>query len=109
MYLMSLIEILFSHPAIRRLPPEQRKEVDRLLEELVKIGRLDDFLSLQPGGPFDIRCHHVRSRQIGTRLDELGGLELMQAARSYVKRKLKKTNLAEHLDYCWQDIGEWKP
>lgn len=106
---MSLFETLFGHPAVRKLPPVQRDEVNRLLDELVKIGKLDDFLSLQPGGPFDIHCHHVRSRQIGVRLDELGGLDLMQAARSYVQRKLKKTNLAEHLDYCWQDIGEWKP
>jgi len=106
---MSLFENLFGHPAVRILPPAQKKEVDRLFDELVKIGRLDDFLSLQPGGPFDIRCHHIRARQIGVRLDELGGLDLMQAARSYVQRKLKKTNLEEHLDYCWQDIGEWKP
>lgn len=105
---MKLFEAIFGYPAIRKLPAEQKREVNKLLEELIKIGRLDDFLSLHPGGPFNIRCHHTRSRQIGERLDEIGGLELMQAARSYVKRKLKAT-LAEHLDYCWQDIGEWKP
>jgi hypothetical protein len=32
----------------------------------------------------------------------------MEAARWHVKRKLKET-MAEHLDYCWQDIGEWQP
>ncbi len=105
---MSLFETLFGHPAVRKLPPQQKNEVNRLLEELVKIGKLDDFLSLQPGGPFNIHCHHTRSRQIGERLNEIGGLALMQAARSHVMRKLK-SNLAEHLDYCWQDIGEWKP
>ena len=106
---MSLIEILFGHPAVRKLAFEQKNEVSRLFEELVKIGKMDDFLSLHPGGPFNIRCHHSRSRQIGERLNDIGGLALMEAGRSYVQRKLKKTNLAEHLDYCWQDIGDWRP
>ena len=105
---MSLLESIFGYPAINKLQPELKREVQRLLDELVKIGRTDDFLSLQPGGPFNIRCHHNRARQIGTRLDEIGSLELMTAARAFVKRKLK-ANLAEHLDYCWQNIGEWKP
>ena len=105
---MSLMESLFGYPAIRKLQSEPKREVQRLLDELVKIGKTDDYLSLQPGGPFNVRCHHNRAKQIGTRLDEIGGLELMTAARAIVKRKLKAT-LAEHLDYCWQDIGEWKP
>ncbi len=105
---MSIWERLFGHPAIRKLSPEPKREVKKLLDELVKIGELDDFLSLQPGGPFNVRCHHVRARKIGERLNEIGGLELMQAARSHVKRKLKAV-MAEHLDYCWQDIGEWQP
>lgn len=105
---MSIWEAVFGHLAIRQLPPESKREVKRLLDELVRIGNSDDFLSLQPGGQFNIRCHHVRANKIGERLNEIGGLELMQAARSYVKRKLKPV-LAEHLDYCWQDIGEWQP
>ena len=105
---MSLWEALFGHPVIRQLAPEPKREVRQLLAELVKIGERDDFLSLQPGGPFNVRCHHTRARKIGERLDEVGGLELMQAARSHVRRKLKPI-LAEHLDYCWQDIGDWQP
>lgn len=105
---MSIWEALFGHPAIRRLPPKPKQEVKRLLKELVKIGEQDDFLSLRPGSPFDARCHHICARKIGERLNEIGGLELMRAARSHVKRKLKPV-MAEHLDYCWQDIGEWQP
>ena len=41
------------------------------------------------------------------KLNQIGGLELMQAARAHVKRKLKMV-MAEHLDYCWQGIGDWK-
>jgi hypothetical protein len=105
---MSIWTRIFGHPAIRKLPPQSKKEVNKLLSELVKIGRQDDFLSTQPGGHFNVRCHHVQARRIGTRLNEIGGLELMQAARSEVKQKLKAV-MAEHLDYCWQDIGEWQP
>ncbi len=105
---MSILEAIFGYPAIRQLPPQKKKEVNKLLDELVKIGKLDDYLSLQPGGPFNVRCHHTGARKIGERLNEIGGLELMEAARSHVKRKLKPV-IAEHLDYCWQNIGEWKP
>jgi hypothetical protein len=104
---MSILEKIFGYPAINRLPSQQKQEAKKLLDELVKIGKLDDYLALQPGGPFNVRCHHTGARKIGERLNELGGLELMWAARAYVKDKLK-TTLAEHLDYCWQDIGEWQ-
>jgi hypothetical protein len=105
---MSIWEALFGYPAVRELPPADQSEVKKLFAELVKIGELDDYLSLKPGSPFDIRCHHVRARKIGSQLNEIGGLALMQAARAHVKRKLKAV-IAEHLDYCWQDIGEWQP
>ena len=104
---MSIFDLIFGHPAIRALSDEQKKEVNLLLVELVKIGRLDDYLSTSPGGHFDIRCHHTGARRIGMKLNQIGGLELMQAAREHVKRKLKMV-MAEHLDYCWQGIGDWK-
>lgn len=105
---MSIWDLLFGQPAIRELPSKQKKEVKRLLAELVKIGEQDDYLSTYPGHPFNVRCHHVGARRIGERLNEIGGLPLMEAARSHVRRKLKNV-MAEHLDYCWQDIGEWQP
>lgn len=104
---MSIWDMIFGHPAIRALDAEQKKEVNRLLVDLVKIGHLDDYLSTSPGGQFDGRCHNIGARRIGQRLHQIGGLELMQASRDHVKRKLKAV-MAEHLDYCWQNIGEWK-
>lgn len=104
---MSILEAIFGHPAIRQLPSQQKQEVKRLLDDLVKIGNLDDFLSTHPGGPFNVRCHHTRARKIGERLHEIGGLSLMDAARAHIRRKLNPV-MAEHLDYCWQDIGEWQ-
>ncbi|HPH97628.1 MAG TPA: hypothetical protein PKW33_08230 [Anaerolineaceae bacterium] len=88
--------------------PHMREEIDRLMNELVGIGQKDDFLSERPGGQFNMQCHHVRARAIGKRLHELGGLALMERARRLVKRKLK-ANMASHLDYCWSEIGDWKP
>jgi hypothetical protein len=55
-----------------------------------------------------VRCHHTGARKIGEQLNKIGGLELMDAARWHVKSKLKSV-MAEHLDYCWQNIGEWQP
>jgi len=104
---MNIWHALFGHPAIRKLPPKPKREVKRLLEELVKIGELEDYLSLHRGGDYDRNYHHKRAREIGKRLNEIGGLELMQAARAHIKRKLKPV-MAEHLDYCWQDIGDWQ-
>ncbi len=84
-----------------------REEAEKLITELIDIGRKDDFLSERPGGLFNGQCHNIRARAIGRRLNEIGGLELMQVARERVRRKLKM-NMASHLDYAWTDIGQWK-
>ncbi len=104
---MSLFNRLFGEPEIRALDPRNKAEVKELIAKLIEIGRMDDFLSLAPGGPFDIQCHHRDARRIGLRLNQIGGEKLMQAARQTVKYRLKDI-LAEHLDYCWKDIGDWQ-
>lgn len=93
----------------QKLDPHTRKEVDNLVAELVKIGQVDDYLSERPGAGFDGQCHHIRSRQIGRRLHDLGGLELMQAVHRVLRRKMGKQGktLVSHLDYCWNEIGQW--
>ena len=105
---MNIWHALFGHPTILKLPPEPKREVKHLLEELVKIGKLEDFLSVHRGGDYDRNYHHKRAREIGARLDKIGGEELMWAARAHIKRKLDPV-MAEHLDYCWMDIGTWQP
>lgn len=101
---MDFFTSLFVQPPC---PPEKRHEVDRLIEELIKIGRTDDYLSERPGGGYNIQCRHLRARDIGKRLHEIGGLPLMSFAAKKVKRKLKKI-ISSHLDYCWIDIGDWQ-
>lgn len=104
---MDLITLLFGEAAIRALNPARRQEVTGLIAKLVKIGQTDDFLSLVPGGPFDMQLHHREARDIGKRINDIGSLALMVAVRNTIKRKLKAV-MAEHLDHCWKGIGEWQ-
>ena len=102
---MSILEDLFGIIPCR---PEQRPEVEHLLDELMRIGRTEDYLSETRGGAFNKDYRHIRARQIGTRLDEIGGLELMEYVSRRIKKKLGK-NLGSHLDYAWTEIGHWMP
>jgi hypothetical protein len=105
---MSFLSNIFGGGLPRNVEGHQRVEAEKLIAELIEIGRRDDFLSERPGGAFNAQCHHLRARQIGRRLNEIGGLPLMQAARERIRRKLKM-NMASHLDYAWAEIGQWKP
>ena len=91
-------------------PPENKLELDKLVKELLVIANEDDFLSEHPGGVFNVQCKHVRARAIGKRLEEINGVELMDWTFEKVKKKLgkKENRIAEHLGYCWNDLGQWK-
>jgi hypothetical protein len=88
-------------------PAGDRPEVEKLLEELIRIGRDDDYLSLTIGQGFNMDKRHIRARAIGKRFHELGGMGLMQWALKKVQRRIKR-QLAEHLEYAWDGVGEWK-
>ena len=83
---MSLIDILFGEEAIRNLPAERKQEVKEIINKLMVIGKQDDFLSVVPGGPFDHQCHHRQAKDIGRRLNAIGGLDLMMAVRMGIAR-----------------------
>ena len=104
---MEFLSGLFGEKAINQLDAQRKAEVNAIIDKLVKIGRTDDFLSLVPGGPFNLQCHHREARDLGKRLNEIGGVPLMYAVRKTIRRKLKEV-LAEHLDHCWKDIGAWQ-
>lgn len=101
---MGFLDDLFAKPPY---PSEKRDEVNRLLDELIRIGKQDDYLSERPGSPFNFQCRHNRARDIGKRLDEIGGLALMQFAHRKV-RKASGVSLADHLEYAWTDVGKWQ-
>lgn len=88
-------------------PAANRVEVERLVDELIKIGIKEDFLSEHPGGGYNVQCRHIRTREIGKRLSELGGLRLMSWAFTKVSKKAGKVP-ASHLEYAWEDVGEWQ-
>jgi len=85
---------------------DQKREVDGLVKELVLIGTREDYLSERPGGAFDNQCRHRRGREIGTKLDQIGGYPLMWKVYKIVQKKAGKT-LASHLEYAWVDVGRW--
>jgi hypothetical protein len=89
------------------IPSGKRAEVEKLLAELYRIGQAEDFLSEHPGAAYNRDCRHIRTRQIGARLDELGGINLMSYIHRKVKRKLGKM-LGEHLEAAWHDVGPWR-
>ena len=105
---MSIFDRLFSNSLPKELSPVNRQETERLIGKLIELGKKEGFLSEHPGGQFDFRCHNIEARRIGQHLNELGGVELMMAARERIRRKLGMSSMS-HLDYAWSDIGKWKP
>lgn len=91
----------------RLYPSANRAEVEKLLGELIRIGIKEDYLSEHPGGGYNIQCRHVRTREIGKRLSEIGGLRLMRWAFEQVRKKAGKVP-ASHLEYAWEGVGEWE-
>ncbi len=89
-------------------PSPNKAEVERMLDELVRIGKTEDYLSEHPGSGFNAQSRHARAVEIGKRLNDIGGMALMEYADRYVTRRLGK-QLGSHLEYAWADIGKWVP
>lgn len=83
-----------------------KAEVNRLVDELVRIGIKEDYLSEHPGGGYNLQCRHIRAREIGQRLSDIGGLPLLIWVYDRVRKKAGKV-AASHLEYAWQDVGVW--
>ena len=82
-------------------------KVNRLIAELVTIGRNEGFLSLQGGGKFGADGRHMRTREIGSQLDALGGVPLMRTICEEVRMTLGSAKERE-LESAWNDIGQWR-
>lgn len=60
---MSVFDSIFGDPEkIRKLDPHRKQEVTKLIDRLIDIGVRDDYLSLNPGGPFDINAITAKQR-----------------------------------------------
>ena len=89
---------------VKPYPKHASEEVDRLLNELLRIGKTDDFLSERPGGVFNVQCRHNRAIEIGKRLNAIGGVKLMEYSLRRIKKKLGNA-LYTHLEFAWDDLG----
>lgn len=99
---------IFDFLSKRPYPASLQPEIQRMIENLVKIGQKEDFLAERSGGSFNAQCRHVGAREIGQRLAEIGGFPLMEYILKIVRKRLNPT-LAAHLSYAWTDIHNWVP
>ena len=83
-----------------------QQEFDQLTAELIKIGKTDEYLTVEPSNKFNDDKRNIRAREIGLRLNEMGGKKLMQHAYSKVKTALGRVT-ARELEFAWDGIGEW--
>ena len=84
------------------------KMADLLLKELIRIGRSCDYISSTGGGEYNKRGDHIRTREIGERLNQIGGNDLMVAANYRVRVALGDSK-ARELESSWGYIGNWLP
>lgn len=92
----------FSKP----FPGKYKDEMNRFIDELTQIGQKEDFLSERPGGPFDRECRHIRTREIGQRIFDIGGADSMDWMIKKISKKAGK-DLAAHLEAAWYRIGNF--
>ena len=83
-------------------------EADRLVDELIKVGCREGFLSSEPGDRFDQNGRSIRAQQIGQRLNEIGGLRLMKIAWWRVRFAISPGPASRDLDITWDLIGDWR-
>jgi len=80
-------------------------EADVLVSELIEIGNSPGYLG--SGEEFD-GFEHIRTREIGERLNQLGGKDLMVAAYYRVRAEIG-AGKARELESAWGHIGDWLP
>ena len=117
-----LVRVLESQPHNREAAQNLHDAVRRLIDELARIGLGDGFLSTAPGGLFDEENRHIRTRQIGSLIAEIGAVgafradgepvsitQLMGAIISEVEKRIRDGKSSGHLTFAWDGIGGWYP
>lgn len=84
----------------------QLKEIEKMLNELMDIGRTAGYLSLTAGGKFNENRRNIRAIEIGKKLNEIGGMDAMRMGGMAVSRFMDVTKGRE-LEVCWDGIGNW--
>ena len=89
-------------------------EVNDLEWELYQIGKSEGYLG-EPSGKFDERGRNTRAREIGERLNEMGGFDLMIEVHNNILDRRRSAQAADtrgsarSLEACWGYIGRWQP
>lgn len=81
-------------------------ESESLLSELISIGEADRFLCEDAEEGFDSCSRNIRVREIGERLNEIGGFELMQSVCIRISMRLGPCR-AREIEMAWDRIGRW--
>ena len=78
---------------------------DDLIQELVEIGKVSPGAT--PNGSHFLLHAKGRAREIGQTLSEVGGLDLMVAARGAIQSWLGRS-AAYELESAWAGVGDWQ-
>jgi hypothetical protein len=81
-------------------------EADNLIERLVAIGKTERFIASEKTPSYNERLRQIAAREIGARLFELGGHDLMLFAWYRVGAVLGPTVKGD-LEYAWDGVGDW--
>jgi tetratricopeptide (TPR) repeat protein len=113
-----LLRALEVDPHHQDAPDHLFDVLSALIDELVRIGRGDGFLSMQPGGKFDDANRHARARAIGALIARIGrrgifktgGRPLasslfMEIVIKNVAQKIADPRHAVSLKSAWSGLG----
>jgi tetratricopeptide (TPR) repeat protein len=117
-----LLRALEVDPQHRDAPDHLFDVLRALIDELVRIGLADGFLSTRPGGKFDEYNRHTRAQEIGHLIGKIGQqgvfktdgqpLEpalLLGIVINDVQKKMGGRSHSTHLKFAWQGICGWNP
>lgn len=103
-------------PVLTPLPDDPRQaEAEALVVELVAMAVNDPNVNNEDAHCWLSSEQRPRSVEIGRRLDELGGFDLMLLVHDTVRQELERwgkvdnvPSLVRGLEMAWDDIGEWR-
>ena len=86
-------------------------EFNSLIKELIRIGEDVENPAYCSTGYLRDRetaeeCRNPRAREIGRRLNEMGGFEMMSKASDRVEKALGSLAIQE-LSWAWHKVGDW--
>jgi hypothetical protein len=85
-------------PADSKKIARHRPEIQSLVRELIEIGNTRGFVTSE--------SNDKRTRKIGSRLNAIAGMDLMERVYDEVATHVRRP--ARELDLAWDGIGEWR-